>query len=74
MRKKSEEFVKKLYVSESWSSRKGRSFVRWKDRVKEYMHEFVVNRGSNKQGGSVWIGSGGGSSAVNIPLGWRDRY
>ena len=43
-RKKSEEFVKKVYVSETegpW--RRGRPVVRWKDRVKEYMHERVVD-------------------------------
>ena len=45
-RKNSEEFVKKVYVSEiigSW--RRGRPVVRWKDRVKEYMHERVADRG-----------------------------
>ena len=69
-RKKSEEFVKKVYVSESeCRRRRRRPVVRWKDRVKEYMHETVA--GLNKQGGSVWIGRGGDSSAVAIPS-WGD--
>ena len=39
----SESFVKKVYVIETegpW--RRERSVVRWKDRVKEYMHERLV--------------------------------
>ena len=47
-RKKCEEFVKKLNVSEingSW--RRGRPVVRWKDTVKEYMHE----RGADREQG-----------------------
>ena len=44
--KKSEEFVKKVYVSETEGPRRrGRPVVRWKDRVKEYMHERVAGRG-----------------------------
>ena len=47
-RKKSEEFVKKMYVSETGGSRRrGKPVVRWKDRVKEYMHEKVTNRGED---------------------------
>ena len=43
---KSEEFVKKVYVSGTESPRRrGRPVVRWKDRVKEYMHERVADRG-----------------------------
>ena len=34
------------------------------------MKELLIEgEGLNKQGGSVWIGRGGGSSAVAIPLG-----
>ena len=37
---KSEKFVKKVYVSETEvSMKRGKSVVRWKDRVKECMHE-----------------------------------
>ena len=37
-RKKSKEFVKKVYVSEIEDPmRRGRPIVRWKDRVKEHM-------------------------------------
>ena len=53
-RKNSEELVKKVYVSETeCPRRRGRPVIRWKDRVKEYRHERVVNRG----GGNVQIGS-----------------
>ncbi len=39
-RMKNEEFVKKMYVSESvGSNSRGRPLGRWKDRVKEYMCE-----------------------------------
>ena len=39
-------FVKKVYVSEIVGPRRrGRPIVGWKDRVKKYMHERVVNRG-----------------------------
>ena len=62
-RKKSGDFVKKVYVSETESSRRRRPVVRWKDRVKKYMHERVADKGE----GSVWIGRGGDSSAVAIP-------
>ena len=42
----SEEFMKKVYASEIENSRRrGRLVVRWKDRVKEYMHERVADRG-----------------------------
>ena len=45
-RKKSEEFVKKVYVSEiEGPRRRGKPVARWKDRVKEYMHERVAGRG-----------------------------
>ena len=38
--------MKKVYVSETESPRRrGRPVVRWKDRVKEYMHDKVVDRG-----------------------------
>ena len=39
-RKKNEEFVKKVYVSETEDPRKrGRPAVRWKDRVKEFISQ-----------------------------------
>ena len=42
-RKKSDEFVEKVYVSEIASPmRRGRPVVRWKDRVKEYMKELLI--------------------------------
>ena len=41
--KKSEPFVKKMYVSVG--PRRGRPVVNWKDRVKEYMHERVADGG-----------------------------
>ena len=38
-RKKSEEFMKKVYASEiEGPRRRGRPVVRWNDRLKEYMH------------------------------------
>ena len=43
-RRKSDEFVKKMYVSETEGPRRRRPVVRWKDRVKEYMHERVADR------------------------------
>ena len=45
-RKNSEEFVKKVYVNETVGPRRRvRPFVRWKNRVKECMHERVADRG-----------------------------
>ncbi len=45
-RMNSEEFVKKVYVSETGGpSRRGRPLGRWKDRVKEYMSEKGATRG-----------------------------
>ncbi len=42
----SEEFVKKVYVSETEGpSRRGRPLGIWKDRVKEYMSERGATRG-----------------------------
>ena len=44
-RKKSKEFVKKVYVSETEGLRRnGRPVIRWKDRLMEYMHERVADR------------------------------
>ena len=43
--RKNIEFVKKVYVSVIVGPRRGRPVVRWKDRVKEYMHERVADRG-----------------------------
>ena len=61
-----------MYVSDVMSpGRRGKPVVRWKDRVKEYMHEIVDDRGggywTSKEG--VWTGRGGGSSAVAILFG-----
>ena len=45
-RNNSEVSVKKVYVSKIVGPRRrGRPVVRWKDRVKEYMHEAVDDRG-----------------------------
>ena len=45
-RKKSEKFVNKVYMSETVDPRRrGRAVVRWKDRVKEYMHEELLIEG-----------------------------
>ena len=43
-RKKSEEFVKKVHLSETDNlRRRGRPVVvKWEDRIKDYMHEMVV--------------------------------
>ncbi len=72
-RKHSEEFVKKVCVSEiEGPTRKGTPLGRWKVRVKEYMSERGATRGGegfSNQGGSAWIGRGGGSSDVANPLG-----
>ncbi len=68
----SEEFVKKVYMSESEGpNSRGRSPGRWRDRVKEYMCERGATRGGglDQQGGSVWTGRGGDFSAVATPLG-----
>ena len=44
-RKTSKEFVKKVYLSEVMGPRRrGRPVVRWKNWVKEDMHEKVANR------------------------------
>ena len=43
---KNEEFVKKVCVSETEvPRRRGRLVVRWKDRVREYIHDRVADRG-----------------------------
>ena len=45
-RKSSEEFVKKVYVSEIGGlRRRGRPVVRWKGSVKQYMQESGADRG-----------------------------
>ncbi len=57
-RMKSEEFVKKVYVSKiKGPSRKGRPLGRWKGKVTEGL---VEGEGWNKQRRSVWIGRDGG--------------
>ena len=33
-----------MYASKIVTPRRGRPVVRWKDRVKDYMHEIVVDR------------------------------
>ncbi len=58
-RMESEEFMKKVYMSESVGpNSRGRSPWGWRDRVKECMCE----RGANR--GSVWTGRSGGFSVV----------
>ncbi len=68
----SEEFVKKMYRSESVGpSSRGRPPVRWRDRVKEY----ICGRGATRGGGldqargSIWVGRGEDFSAMATPLG-----
>ena len=42
----SSKFVKKVYVNEiEGPSRRERALVKWKDRVKEYMHKRGADRG-----------------------------
>ncbi len=68
----SEEFLKKVYVSESvHPNSRGRSIGRWRNRVKEYMCESSVTEGEGwiKQQGSVWAGKGGNFSAMATTLG-----
>ncbi len=78
----SEEFVKKVYMSESVDpNSRERPLVRYRDRVKEYMCERDATRGWGgggwiKQEGSVWIGRDGDFFAVVTPLvhvpGWSE--
>ncbi len=71
-RMNSEQFVKKVYVSDIDSpSKRGAPLGRWKDRVKEYTVKEVPleGEGLNKQRGIVWRGRGGCSSAVATTLG-----
>ncbi len=74
-RKGSEEFVKKVYMSESVGpNSRGRSPGRWRDRIKEYMWERGATRGGGlDQRGSAWTGRGGDYSAVATPLGDAPR-
>ncbi len=46
-------------------NRRGRPLGRWEDRVKEYVSE---GKRVGGQGGSAWIGRGGGPPAVAISL------
>ena len=48
----------------------GRPVVRWKDRVKEYMHKRVADRGKRNKLAriGIGIGRGGGSSAIAIAV------
>ncbi len=66
-----EEFIKKVYlISVEGPSRRGRPLGRWEDSVKEYVSERGVRaKGLEWQGGSVWIGRGGGPSAMATPWG-----
>lgn len=69
-RMKSEDFVKKVYVSKIVGpNSRGRLLGKWKDRVKGYMCERVLLEGGslNNQGGSVWIKRSGGSPTVATP-------
>ena len=43
--RKNSEFVKKVYACKIDAPRRGRTVVRWKDRVKEYIHDRFVDRG-----------------------------
>ncbi len=64
-RMKSEEYVKKVYISESENvdpSRRGMPLGRWKDRVKEYLSEGGASRWGRMD--QARIGIGGGSLAV----------
>ncbi len=70
----SEEFVKKVYMSESVGpKRRGRPLGRWRDRVKVYMCERGATRGGEegwiKQRRSAWTGKGGDFSTVVTPFG-----
>ncbi len=68
-RMKSEEFVKKVYVSEiEGPSRRGRPLGRWKARGKGYMSGATRGGGLEQAGRSVWIGRGGESFAMVTPL------
>ncbi len=73
----SEEFVKKVYMSELVGpSSRGRPPGRWRDRVKEYMCEGELlpeGEGWVNQRGSVWTGRGGDFSAVAVPVGGHSR-
>ena len=67
--KENEEFVKKVYVSEIRGPRKRRRpIVRWKDRMEEYMHDRVANRGGGIEQARR-LGRGVGCYAVPITLG-----
>ncbi len=58
--------MKKVYMSESVGPRsRGKLLGKWRDRAKEYIREMLPDREDwIKQGGSVWVGRGGGFSAV----------
>ena len=67
-KKKIKEFVKKVYVHKIVGPRRReRPVVRWKDKVKEYIHELCAGREVGFwKAKSVLIGRGGG-------LFWRDH-
>ena len=51
-------------MSEIVGSRRGGSVVRWKDRVNEYMHERVADRGGGIELARIATVRDGGSSTV----------
>ncbi len=71
----SEEFVNKVYVSESVGpNSKGRPPGRFRDRVKEYMCErSATRRGGLDQARRECLGRGGDFSAMVTPLSYVSR-
>ena len=67
-RKKSVEFVKKVYVCEIMDLRRGKPFVKWNDRVKDCMPA-DRGRGLEQARMEFWIWRGGGSSAGDVSRG-----
>ena len=70
-----EEFVKKMHLSSvEGTNRRGRSPLRWEDRVKEYVSERGV-RGNGLEWArrECMIGRGGDPSAVTTPFGDTSR-
>ncbi len=70
-RMRSEEFVKKVYMSENVGpNSRGRPLGKWRDKVNEYICERDATRGQGwiKQRGSAWTARGGDFSAMATPL------
>ncbi len=64
-RMKNKEFVKVYWSSVEGPNRRGRPLGRWEDRVKEYVSEKEVREnGLEWARRELWIGRGGGPSAV----------